>query len=341
MVESIPTFVAPSSASSTTAWPTACRPRRVATVARTSTSTWPRAPVRLGQPPRRGRMIAVFAERGGDPDRVGKRDPLDPLLWRAHRAGEPAWDGGSLGSGRPGLAHRVHLASRCDHLGIPVRHPGRRHRPGLPAPRDERRRTPARCTACALRARLRAPGHGRAGRREDEQVQGQPRQRLDPAARGRRPDGDPAGPAAHHHATDWMWHDDDLVSAEQRLATWRKALSGNGGPVADQTVDDVRAALADDLDSPRALEAVDRWAHQSLTRGGEDPGPRACSTEPSTRCSACASEPSGIPRRAVPTHEGRGARTVEHGRPTRGRLRGSDRSLVVRRAVRRAGRRPG
>ena len=34
----------------------------------------------------------------------------------------------------------------------------------------------------------------------------------------------------------------------------------------------MRAALADDLDSPRALEAVDRWASQSLTRGGEDPG---------------------------------------------------------------------
>ena len=35
---------------------------------------------------------------------------------------------------------------------------------------------------------------------------------------------------AHHHAADWMWHDDDLVAAEQRLSTWRKALSGNGGP---------------------------------------------------------------------------------------------------------------
>ena len=44
----------------------------------------------------------MFAERGGDPDRAGKRDPLDPLLWRAHRAGEPSWDGGELGDGRPG-----------------------------------------------------------------------------------------------------------------------------------------------------------------------------------------------------------------------------------------------
>ena len=52
-------------------------------------------------------MLTLSAERGGDPDRAGKRDPLDPLLWRGARDGEPAWDGGPLGPGRPGLAHRV------------------------------------------------------------------------------------------------------------------------------------------------------------------------------------------------------------------------------------------
>ena len=45
-------------------------------------------------------MLALFAERGGDPDRPGKKDPLDPLLWRAARPGEPAWDGAR----RPGDA---------------------------------------------------------------------------------------------------------------------------------------------------------------------------------------------------------------------------------------------
>ena len=38
-------------------------------------------------------MLAVFAERGGDPERAGKKHPLDPVLWRAERPGEPAWDG--------------------------------------------------------------------------------------------------------------------------------------------------------------------------------------------------------------------------------------------------------
>lgn len=45
--------------------------------------------------------IELFRERGGDPDRSGKRHPLDPLLWRRSDIGEPAWDS-SLGKGRPG-----------------------------------------------------------------------------------------------------------------------------------------------------------------------------------------------------------------------------------------------
>ncbi|NTW41214.1 MAG: cysteine--1-D-myo-inosityl 2-amino-2-deoxy-alpha-D-glucopyranoside ligase, partial [Cellulomonadaceae bacterium] len=44
----------------------------------------------------------LFGERGGDPERAGKHDALDPALWRRERPGEPAWDGGVLGTGRPG-----------------------------------------------------------------------------------------------------------------------------------------------------------------------------------------------------------------------------------------------
>ncbi|HMO11879.1 MAG TPA: cysteine--1-D-myo-inosityl 2-amino-2-deoxy-alpha-D-glucopyranoside ligase, partial [Actinotalea sp.] len=46
--------------------------------------------------------VRVFAANGGDPYRPGKRHPLDPALWRRERPGEPAWDGGGLGTGRPG-----------------------------------------------------------------------------------------------------------------------------------------------------------------------------------------------------------------------------------------------
>src|SRR3712207_4325137 len=50
----------------------------------------------------RPEMLRLAAERGGDPRRPGKRDPLDPLLWRGSRDGEPSWPGGILEPGRPG-----------------------------------------------------------------------------------------------------------------------------------------------------------------------------------------------------------------------------------------------
>ena len=49
----------------------------------------------------RDTMLTLFAERGGDPDRTGKSDQLDALLWRAERPGEPSWPS-PFGPGRPG-----------------------------------------------------------------------------------------------------------------------------------------------------------------------------------------------------------------------------------------------
>jgi L-cysteine:1D-myo-inositol 2-amino-2-deoxy-alpha-D-glucopyranoside ligase len=45
--------------------------------------------------------INIFAERGGDPNRSGKKHPLDPVVWLAHQGDDPAWES-SFGLGRPG-----------------------------------------------------------------------------------------------------------------------------------------------------------------------------------------------------------------------------------------------
>jgi L-cysteine:1D-myo-inositol 2-amino-2-deoxy-alpha-D-glucopyranoside ligase len=42
-----------------------------------------------------------FAERGGDPQRPGKDDPFDALVWKAQRDGDPGWPS-PFGVGRPG-----------------------------------------------------------------------------------------------------------------------------------------------------------------------------------------------------------------------------------------------
>ena len=45
--------------------------------------------------------LKIFAERGGDPDRAGKENPLDSLVWLAQRPNEPGWPS-IHGQGRPG-----------------------------------------------------------------------------------------------------------------------------------------------------------------------------------------------------------------------------------------------
>ena len=46
-------------------------------------------------------MLKIFKERGGDPERVGKENPLDALVWLSQRPGEPGWES-PFGMGRPG-----------------------------------------------------------------------------------------------------------------------------------------------------------------------------------------------------------------------------------------------
>jgi len=75
---------------------------------------------------------------------------------------------------------------------------------------------------------------------------------------------------AHHYRTPWEWTDHDLEDAQARLDRWRAALAGNGGPSADATLAAVRAAVADDLDAPSALAAVDAWADRALADAASD-----------------------------------------------------------------------
>lgn len=77
---------------------------------------------------------------------------------------------------------------------------------------------------------------------------------------------------AHHYRADWEWTDRVLDDAVERLGRWRAAVSRPDGPSADRLVEEVREALADDLDTPAALAAVDRWVELQRAEGGTDEG---------------------------------------------------------------------
>jgi L-cysteine:1D-myo-inositol 2-amino-2-deoxy-alpha-D-glucopyranoside ligase len=77
---------------------------------------------------------------------------------------------------------------------------------------------------------------------------------------------------AHHYRTPWEWTYEVLADAQGRLARWRAGLSGNGGPPAAATIARIRERLADDLDAPGALGAVDEWVRESLQRLATEDG---------------------------------------------------------------------
>jgi len=216
----------------------------------------------------RDQMMAVFAERGGDPDRPGKRDQLDPLLWRATREGEPSWPGGELGPGRPGW-HIECTTIALDYLGMAFDVQG--GGTDLVFPHHEM----SAVQACALtgsspfaRAFVHQAMVGLDGAKMSKS-----RGNLVLVSKLRQSGVDPMAIRltllAHHYRTPWEWNDQVLQDAHDRLATWRAGLSGNGGPPAGATIARIRECLADDLDAPGALAAVDEWAASSLQPGRE------------------------------------------------------------------------
>jgi L-cysteine:1D-myo-inositol 2-amino-2-deoxy-alpha-D-glucopyranoside ligase len=218
----------------------------------------------------RDQMLALFAERGGDPDRPGKKDPLDCLLWQAAREGEPSWET-SLGSGRPGW-HIECTAIALQHLGMSfdVQGGGR----DLVFPHHEMGASEAHVLTGAW-PYARAYVHAGMVALDGEKMS-KSKGNLVFVSKLRESGVDPMAIRlallAHHYRSDWEWFDSDLTSAQERLAAWRAAVETPAGPPAADTVAEIRLALSDDLDAPAALAAVDRWVTEQRLRGGSDDG---------------------------------------------------------------------
>ncbi len=69
----------------------------------------------------------------------------------------------------------------------------------------------------------------------------------------------------NHYRRDWEWHDSLMPRNTERLRSWKDA---SGGPTDVGLVDDVRAALDDDLDTIGALAAIDGAAAAGRDVGG-------------------------------------------------------------------------
>jgi L-cysteine:1D-myo-inositol 2-amino-2-deoxy-alpha-D-glucopyranoside ligase len=214
----------------------------------------------------RGTMLRLFAERGGDPDRPGKRDALDALLWRMERPGEPAWDS-PMGPGRPGW-HIECAAIAGNRLGDNIDLQGGGS--DLIYPHHE-------CSAAHAEALSGRPPFARhythAGMIGlDGEKMSKSRGNLVFVSQLRRDGVDPMAIRlallSRHYREDRYWTEASLTDATERLGRWRAAAQRFGFDTTE-VIAKLRNALGNDLDTVKAIKVVDQWAQNTSLGGAE------------------------------------------------------------------------
>ncbi|MGO9559195.1 MAG: cysteine--tRNA ligase [Acidimicrobiales bacterium] len=199
----------------------------------------------------RARMLELAAENGGNPDDPFKEDPLDFVLWQPSADGEPAWD--SLwGKGRPGW-HIECSALALRELGTTIDLHGGGADLLFPHHECETAQSEAATGEKFVRHWMHV-GMVRLGGEKMSKSLGNLvfvhtlLDSVEPAAIR-------LALLSQHYRGSWDFDGVLLDIATTRLERWRAAGQGEGA------LDEVRARLDDDLDTPGALAAIDEAAH--------------------------------------------------------------------------------
>ncbi len=201
----------------------------------------------------RATMLTLAAEHGGNPSDPRKRDGLDFVLWQPSLEDEPSWNS-RWGAGRPGWHVECSALAMRD-LGPTLDIHGGGRDLAYPHHDCEAAQSETATGLPFVKTWMHVGLVGLDGTKMSKSL-GNLVFVSDLAARSE--------PAAvrlalvnQHYRRDWEWRDELLTQAQSRLALWRSSLvSGQRGAL----LDDVRAALDDDLDTPAAVALVDAAA---------------------------------------------------------------------------------
>ena len=218
-------------------------------------------------------MLSIFSERGGDPLRDGKKDPLDCLVWMSQRPNEPGWDS-SLGLGRPGwhiecTAIALKYLDPADHEETLIDIQGGGS--DLVFPHHE---------MCASQARV-ITGKELSATYVHAGMIGLDGEKMSKSkgnlvfvsrlvASGKDPMAIRWALMSDHYRSNRMWSDELLNKAEVELAQVRKALHHVEVAETEAVIKEIIRALSDDLDTPKVLSTLIDWSTATLS--GEQGG---------------------------------------------------------------------
>ena len=227
----------------------------------------PNLPIPLEQ------ALSIFAERGGDPTRAGKRHPLDPVLWLAQRDGEPGWES-VHGVGRPGwhiecavialrflvgenfLAGSIGSASSIELQGG-----------GSDLIFPHHFMSSSQAQAITGQPFARATVHSAMIGLDGEKMSKSKGNLVFVSrliAQGVDPMAIRWALLSGHYQSDRMWYPEKLAEYQAQVEKVRTAISQQNVAPTDALITEIISALSNNLDSPRALNALLAWSDTTL-----------------------------------------------------------------------------
>ncbi len=213
-----------------------------------------------------GEMLKLFAERGGDPERAGKLDPLDALVWLHERAGEPSWPS-SFGKGRPGwhieccaIALSYLPVDHDEEFLIDIQGGGN----DLLFPHHEMGAAQAAVLKGKDYARLyvHAGLIGLDGEKMSKSL-GNLVFLSKLVSEGADPIAVRLALISEHYSLDRMWSQEQLDTSTRFLDRLRLLLSRPEVAPTKTVVQKIIYALSDNLDTPKALEELRKWCDET------------------------------------------------------------------------------
>jgi L-cysteine:1D-myo-inositol 2-amino-2-deoxy-alpha-D-glucopyranoside ligase len=219
-------------------------------------------------------MLQIFSERGGDPGRIGKVDPLDCLVWMSQRVEEPGWDS-ELGKGRPGwhiectaIALEYLDPSDLEETLIDIQGGGS----DLIFPHHEM----CAAQAHAITGKELAYSYVHTGMIGlDGEKMSKSKGNLVFVSRLVASGVDPMAIRwalmSVHYTSDRMWNEATLSQAQESIAQLRHALAMDVCAPTQELIVTIIGALSNDLDTPLVLSKLSSWSQQTLrgSQGGD------------------------------------------------------------------------